>query len=250
MLDSDPGFRVYEVGDMARLVTGEGEYGAWTRLDGMREGRPTVRFVGAVLADELATVLDVIAMVPARVAEVERLSIDLLRQEVLYLSARPRRFFYIQPTGWQAVPSGVTANWYPLDFPSNRSMIVVPVAMPRTLSPDGEREQVFAQTESGLEIAQLAREELTSSTGAVGTCLRVHGRRHGDSIYREAVVFVVDDRVYRFRLETTMVARILELGETLRGVAGSFKPLPTTLEIRAGIPFVPPADKVLDYWTS
>ena len=249
VLARDPEFVVHEVGDMVRIVTVEGEYGAWVRIDGVREGRRAVRFIGAVLADELATVLEAIAILPMHFAAVERHSIELLRAERLHLHGRPRRFFYLPPIGWQPVVSGVTANWYPLDFPNNRSMIAVPPAMRRSESAEHARELALERAAAGLDVEQVARDELIAASGITGTCMRVHGKRTSDSICREVAVFVVDEHVYTFRLETTMADRAIELGGVLRGVAGSFKPLPGVAEIRAGTPFVTHPADVFDHWT-
>ena len=45
MLASDPDFTVHHVGELLRLVTAEGEYGAWVKIDGLREGSRAVRYL-------------------------------------------------------------------------------------------------------------------------------------------------------------------------------------------------------------
>ncbi len=46
MLASDPDFKVHQVGEMLRIVTAEGEYGAWVKIEGWREGTRARRYIG------------------------------------------------------------------------------------------------------------------------------------------------------------------------------------------------------------
>ena len=250
-LASDPEFRVHSIGDMDRIVTHEGEYGAWVAIEGRREGTPAARFIGAVFLDEFACALDVIAVIPKHVAVVRQTSIDLLRAATFELTGRPRQFFYVPPIGWHAVMSGTTANWYPLDFPGNLSNISIPPARALALTPHAVVEAVEAEAGAGLSETISSRDELTSSSGVVGTYLRVHGRRAGktDPLYREIAVFVVAPWVYRMRLETVGGQRLTELREVFRGVAASFKPLPGTEEARLGRAFSRP-HSAFDHWAS
>lgn len=250
-LASDPEFRPHAVGEMIRIVTGESEYGAWVAIDGRREGSRAMRYIGAVFMDEFATALDVIAIIPKHFAQVEQLSLQMLRSETLQMTRRPRPFFYVPPVGWQAIPSGTTANWYPPDFPNNLSNIVVP---PASLV-DGETERAiesaFAQLGAGLTVESEHRDEFRSSTDVAGKYLRLHGGRAGraEPIYRELVMYVVAPYAYRIRLETTNAAQLLELREVFRGVAGSFRPLPAPEESRIGRAFAAPSN-LFDHWAS
>ena len=213
MLAADPEFKVHHVGEMVRVVTREGEYGAWVPIEGRREGSRARRFVGAVFMDDFATALDGIAVVPEHFAAVEQLSLEILRSDAFHMAARPRPFFYVPPVGWHGIPSGTTANWYPLDFPRNLTNLVVPPAMPVDGDGAGVVESACAQLGAGLEVDSSVRQDLTSASGVKGTCVHLVGHRAGrqEPIYREMAVFVVTPYAYRMRLETTMAATLLEL---------------------------------------
>src|SRR5262249_52340514 len=43
---------------------------------------------------------------------------------------RRRRYLYAPPPGWQALPTGLIATWYPPEYPRHRSQIVVYPAEP------------------------------------------------------------------------------------------------------------------------
>lgn len=251
ILTGDPDFKVHHIGEMTRIVTGEGEYGAWVRIDGQREGTHAVHFVGAVFMDDFATVLDCIAILPRSFAAVELLSMELLRSEALHMPRRPRRFFYVPPVGWQAISSGLTANWYPLDFPANLSTIVVPPASFLDGEPQRAIESALAQADAGLTVESVARDEITTASGVKGACVRVQGHRAGnpEPIYRELAMFVVAPYTYRMRLETSNAGRLLELREVFRGVAGSLRPLPTAEEARLGRAFAARSD-LFEHWAT
>ncbi len=244
VLDQDPAFRVHQLGTIARIVTNEGEYGAWVRIDGIRDGVRAVRFVGAVFTEEFATLLDCVGLRARHFAELQARSRALITSEQLHLGPRPRRFYYEPPRGWQALVSGPTANWYPPDFPNNLSTIAVPPAERGSVPHDTER------LAAGLSVESSTRSELVAN-GRVGSLLRIHGTREGraEPIFRELATFVVDDITYRMHLETTMALRIAELRETFVAMASSFRPLPSTEERRTGEAFATPTN-FFDHWVS
>lgn len=249
VLARDPAFRVHQLGTPARVVTGEGEYGGWIRIDGAREGARAALFVGAVFTEEFATLLECVAVQPRFFDELAVQSRALLCADRLQLGARPRRFYYVAPSGWQALLSGTTANWYPPDFPNNLSTISVPPAEP---VPSATRalHETSEQLAVGLSIESSGQDDLVVN-GRSGHVLRVHGKRAGraEPIYRELAMFVVDGIAYRMRLETTNATRIGELRETLLAMASSFHPLPTSEETRTGRAFARPAP-IFDHWVS
>lgn len=251
LLSVDPDFKVHQVGDMVRTVTAEGEYGAWVRLDGRRDGGQAVRFVGAVFMEDFATVLDCIAILPKYFAQLEQLSLKILRTDAFQMSKRPRPFFYVPPVGWHGIPSGTTANWYPLDFPKNLSNIVVPPATFLETDAESAIEAAFAQLGAGLTVESSSRAQVTSASGVPGTYLRLHGQRAGraEPLYRELAIFVVGFNAYRMRLETTMSSQLLELRELFRGVSGSFRPVPAGDELLLGRAFAAPSN-LFDHWAS
>lgn len=251
MLASDPDFKVHQVGEMLRIVTAEGEYGAWVKIEGWREGTRARRYIGAVFMDEFATALDCIVIVPAKFQDFERYSLDLIHSETFKMARRTRPFFYVPPLGWQGLPSGLVANFYPLDFPRNLTNIVV---QPATLLETDEGpaiEASFSQVGAGLTVESSERDHLTSASGIKGDYLRLKGRRAGrqEIIYREMAMFVVLPYAYHMRLETATAERLLEVREVFRCVAGSFRPLPASDESRLGRAFVR-LSTFLDHWAS
>jgi len=237
--------------DLIGMRAGKGEYGAWVRLDGRRDGALAARFVGAVFMEDFASVLDCVALRPAHFAQVESLSLAVLRSEAFQMTRRPRLFFYVPPVGWRGVPSGPTANWYPTDFPRNLSNIVVPPAVSIEIEPARAIEDGLSQLGAGLTVESSARDDITSTGGVKGACLRLHGLRAGRSepIYREMAMFVIGTRAYRMRLETTNAPKLLELREVFRGVVASFRPLPSEEETRSGEAFKAPSN-FFDHWAN
>jgi hypothetical protein len=250
-LASDPDFRAHHVGEMVRTVTGEGEYGAWVQIDGLRQGTPAERCIGAVFMDEFTSALDCIAIIPTHFAAVRQLSLDILHTAKFELSHRPRRFFYVPPSRWHGIPSGATANWYPLDFPRNLTNIVVPPARFTEETEHAATEAAHVELGAGLDLQGSSRDALTSAGGIAGAYLRVHGTRMGrtEPIYRELAMFVVGRHGYRMRLESASSDRLAEMREVLRGVAGSFKPLPGLEEAQLGRAFAS-ASSGFAHWAS
>lgn len=248
VLASDPDFRAHEVGAMVRVVTAEGEYGSWVPITGTRDGHAAMRYVGAVFMGEFATALDVVALIPEHFATVEALALELVRAQRFEMTQRPRQFFYVPPPGWHGLPSGLIANWYPLDFPANLTNIVVP---PANVVEGDAVEVMIAELDAGLTVEDSGRSEFAAASGATGTYAQVRGKRAGraESIYRELAVFVVDRRVYRMRFETANAARLVELREVFRAVAGSFRPLPARDELQSGRAFSARLD-LFDHWAS
>jgi hypothetical protein len=239
MLASDPLFEPVQIGDMQRLVSLEGEYGAWVAIDGRRDGSAAMKLVGALFLDEFATIVDVLCVIPAQYDEVRHVAVELLRNDKLYLASRPRRFFYAPPPGWHALPSGMTANWYPLDFPNNLTSIAVPPAM--SVERDGAREieAAIEQALVGITLVSTTREEITTAAGLRGTIVHHQGTRlvGNGRADNHVATFVTGGRLYTMRLDTANTAKLGELRELFRAVVGSFKPLPGAEERRTGQPF-------------
>lgn len=243
ILATDGAFVVHEVGEPQRIVTDEGEYGAWVQVTGRREGSRAVRYIGAVFLGEFAAALDCIVLVPSRFAEFERLSRALLHGASFGMQRRPRLFYYQPPPGWQGIPSGLVANYYPSDFPRNLSSIVVPPAT--EVEPASEAIVAAARAElcAGLSVESERQEALSCDAGPSGLYLSVVGRRTGrpERIYRELGLFIVEPYAYRLRLETSVENRLSELRADFRAVLASFRPLPSPVERRMGVAFAEPS---------
>ncbi len=251
VLASDPALRVHSIGETLRVVTREGEYGAWVAVEGQRDGSEAMRFIGAVFLDHFAAVLDCVAVKPHHFAELRQMSFDLLRASTFHLVGRPRPFFYVPPPRWQPIIAGAATTWYPPEFPAHLSTIAVPHAQVIELAADAATASAFDEAGRGLTVASSTRDELVSASGVTGAYLRLHGHREGREapIYRELAMFVVAPYAYRFRLETGVEERVTETRELFRAVAASFRPLPSFEETRLGRAFARPAN-TFDHWAS
>ena len=250
MLATDPEFRVREIGDMVRIITVEGEYGAWVAIEGRREGGRAMRYIGAAFLDDFATALDVLAIIPQHFSEVEQLSNQLVRSQTFEMQRRPRRYFYVPPPGWQAIPSGLAANWYPLDFPKNLTNLVVPPASYFDSDAETAIAAVLDAAGAGLSVEDTARDTIRSVSGIEGTYLRLAGRRDGRRLFRDVVIYAVPPHAYHLRLETANEQRLLEHRELFLGVARSFRPLPLPDEIRVGQAFATMPTETFSHWVS
>jgi hypothetical protein len=248
VLERDPWFRVTDIGPMRRIVTLEGEYGAWVRIDGLRKGAPATRFVGAVLTEDFASVLECVALDPVHAMALQVESLTLLRGVTLGLGRRPRHFFYVPPPGWQGLPSGPATSWYPPGFPADLTTIVVPAAIPITGTAEQAVEDVVGGLAAGL--SEQTRTQTEVSGHATGTWVRVCGVREGGaSLTREAAVFVVDGVRYTARLETARTDQLTELHETFMELVRSIHPLPSASELQLGEAFARSSD-AFDHWAT
>jgi hypothetical protein len=242
ILAADKQFLTYDVDETLHLITAEGEHAAWVRLAGRHRGREARRFIGAVFLGDFSTALDCVALVPERFAELERSSLELIRGATFSMTSRPRAFHYEPPPGWHALPSGLVASWYPLDYPRNATTIVVPPAAPF----DGDEAQAvqvaIAHAGAGITVDALERGEVVSRIGVRGALLTISGRRATKVLHRELAVFLVVPRVYRMRLETAAAGQLGELRLLFRTMAASFRPLPSSYEGRMQ-PFA-----IADHW--
>ena len=234
-LANDRELRPHDIGKMQRLVTTEGEYGASITIRGRRGNAQALRWIGAVFLGEFATMLDVLST--AHFAEVEALALELWRTQRFELAARPRPFYYVPPRDWQGLPSGLVANWYPPDFPANRSMIVVPPSQ-IVDDPASAIEAHATELAAGLVVEQLDRD---------GGYIELRGRRDDTIVVRAMTTLAVEPRLYHLRLETMRVDRLDEVRDTFRAVASSIRPLPSRDEIQIGRAF---ADRIelFDHW--
>lgn len=251
ILAGDLAFKVISVGETIKLVTPEGEYGAWVRIHGMRGNAAEQRYIGAVFAEDFAAVLDTWAPKPELFDELAAGSRRFLQTATLGLGLRRRPFLYTPPPGWQCLPSGLLANWYPPDYPRHRTNIVVPPALPITNAPADIIEEHFHGASAGLQITDSTRAPITSETGVTGSYFRLHGTRSGrpEHVFRDVAVFVVEQHVYTFRLETAAAERLPEARAHFSAVAASFRPLPTSYERSTGQAFVA-VSKPMDHWAN
>ena len=229
VLAADPLFRVNAVADCQMLTTDEGEYGAWCRVDGVRQGARCVRFVASVYGDEFTLALDAFVELLTQVAAIQETARELVLTCSLKLGFRRRRFVYEAPATWTALASGLVANWYPPDFPANRVNIVVPAAEPSEASADHITDPAsliadysargFA-LEGGVELEPV--QSLAGTSGRRCALLLKHVVT-AECRRIEVGAFVASPYVYVMRMESLVPSRAREhhqiFLETLRSVA-------------------------------
>ncbi len=227
ILASDPGFVVSAIGETRRLVTAEGEHAAWVRVDGTRADRPARHAIGAVLTEDFAFVLDALLTVPSRWDELERRSLELQHAHPLRLGLRPRLYRYAPPPGWQALPSGLVASWYPVDFPRVRATIVVPPALPTSRSPAEAIEETLGTAPLGVSVERTGRAPVTCAGGVEGVVLSLIGTTLGTSrrCLREMAAFCVPPFRYTMQLEAAD-ADMTPARAAFRAMVASLEPVP------------------------
>lgn len=229
--------------DVQTVITSEGEYGAWARIDGARAGRAAVHFVAAIFGDEFVAAVDALVLEPARGALIEQVARELVVGATLRLGTRRRRFLYTPPPGWQAVPSGLTANWYPPGFPRDNANLVVLPAEPAHESPHhaidvaallaADRDRGYALT------GEVAQADLTSIGGLVGRRCAFDVRRpSGDLLHRAFASFAEGAYTYVIRLESLAPAGPARADHdaVFLAVARSAMPVPVAGKRRLGAP--------------
>lgn len=238
VLDKDPAFRVTSIQEPLQVNTAEGEYGVWVRVNGTREGAPAVHFVGAVFADEFAAALDTLVVLTHKLPMLEAVAKELLGGISLGLGQRRRRFLYQPPERWQAIPSGLVANWYPPDFPANNTNIVVYPADTTSAAPPSVEAFLAGESARGFVLEGSVDEtEIESVGGLSGQCWRLAGRRpnRDDTLYRDLVTFCAHPYSYSMRMETYDSNRLAEHRALFAAVARSSMPIPTPGRYRIGV---------------
>lgn len=250
LISEDAAFRVTTIGETSKIVTEEGEYGAWVKIEGLRDHAPAQRFIGVVFTEDFAAVLDTLVIIPALFDEFARRSFEFLRSASFGLGKRRRLFLYSPPPDWQALPSGLTANFYPPDYPANRTNLVVLPATPTTQPLEEVIETRLAALSAGLSVEDSSSETFHSATRHSGVYLRLSGRPEGKNelVYRDATLFVIDGYVYMMRLESMSLEGLMNMRELFRAVSASFRPLPQPHERSFGLAFTHAPTTAVDAW--
>jgi hypothetical protein len=234
VLAADPEWQTIEAAVREPLVTTEGEYAFFLTLDGTIGAAPCRRFIGAVYGDDFASVIDTLCRDPARAVSFEQLARELLRDVSLGLGVRRRRFLYTPPQGWQALPTGLVANFYPPGFPEDLTNLVVYPANPRA----GPAESVFEELlrddeERGFVLDALrGPAPVSSDHGLPGKHWQLTGILRGPgpgsrrARHRELVVLDQAPYLYSLHLDTYVPERLSEHRAILLQVARAAHPIP------------------------
>lgn len=230
VLDRDPHFRAQSVINPRDFITSEGEYGAWTRINGSREGSPAVRYVGAVFPDEFAAALDALVVVPEKRGLIEHTAQDLLVNTQFYRLLCGRRCRYTPPPDWWSIPNGLVANWYPPDFPGNNTNIVVFPARPNAPGATEEFEGMLRSDEAAGTVldGEIREQPVIAASGLEGRHWSVASRpaNRDHNIYRDFFSFSEPPFSYTVRMESLVADRIDEHRAIAAAVARSIQPIP------------------------
>jgi len=205
LLARTPQFRDAVAGAPERVVTGEGEYGAFVTVTGTFNDRRAVRAIGMVFGDDFYALLSGLCAVPDKVPELTRLVRRLLHADAHALGVRRRRYLYTPPPGWHGQVRGLTTEWSPLDFPRAPSLIHVYPANPVAAEPQHVLEQMLADDRAGGFVLEGLRgpEPVTSAHGLSGRVWRIAGRFGAKPpAERDLVVFQDSHHLYSLRFET------------------------------------------------
>jgi len=251
VVDRDPAFRVTGLYDATELVTTEGEHGAWVRVAGRRDDAPVVRLVGAVYGDEYALAIDTLVVVPERATQLEAVTRGLLLGASLGLGVRRRRYRYAPPPGWSAIPTGLIANWYPPDYPANRTNLVVLPAEPSTDDPETTFARFLAGEREGGRYGDGAITEapLVTDDGLAGRRWSFDGvaRGPGPAPRHELAAFGDAPYLYVLRMESRVGERVDEHRAIFDAVARSVRPVPAAGR-PAGFGGAPPPSEAFGHW--
>lgn len=229
-LERDPLFSASAIAEPREVISGEGEYGAWARVDGTREGTRVSRQIGALFADDYAAVIDALIALRPRAGLITQTAQDLLVNARLGRGLCHRRFCYRAPADWQVIPGGLVANWYPPDFPDNHTNVVVLPARPLERSAAEEHEANLASERArGAEVdGAISEQRIAARSGLEGRrwiySLRQPGRDR--PLHRDVVIFGDDRYSYVLRMESLTADRVDEHRAILAALARSAEPIP------------------------
>jgi hypothetical protein len=213
-----------------RLITDEGEHALWLEVRGDRRGVGDLHFVGVVLTDDFAAVLDTRVDVIERRTYLERCTHDMLLGLRFGMGQRRRRYWYRPPEGWYALPQGSLATWYPPDYPRHCANIAVFPAEPSDEPPHTVFDAELAhEEERGLIVnGPVTAARLVGQSGLEGFRWSVTGRGPGPAgvVVRETIVLVGNGHHYRMRLESRTPGELASDRRTLIALADSIEPVP------------------------
>ncbi len=223
------------------LQTAEGEYAGLVQLDGTYQGKPARRFIGSVFTEDFATELDVLAPHPDGFTNLQQLATNLLVNDTLQLGVRPRRFLYTPPHGWRGQTSGLSAIYYPVEFPQIAAHLTVPPAEPLRRPVLAVYAAITqADAAAGLITEQeFGPDPVSSEHGLRGrqwyTILKTPSRLRQ---FRYVILFQDEHYTYTLRLHSESQVHLSAQHRILSAVCRSVQPLPV-VSTSAARPRVP-----------
>lgn len=222
--EHDPELTPLQAGLPETFTTAEGELAAQSSLLIRRGSQLGYVHVAAVFGDDSVDIIDTVVFAPSALENTALLVKQLAYTLRLGLGYRKRRYLYTPPLGWPKIAQGLVTRFYPPDFPSQRAMLVVHPAVPRTVSPQSLCTSLIERyRQKGL---------LFESDGGAAPIVSNHGL-HGlafclsaRNLLQDLLVFADAHYLYTLVLESTTEARRHELSKILPAVAHSVRPLP------------------------
>lgn len=229
VLALDPGFVAAQRSAIQRAVTLEGEYGASLELAGTQAGRPARRWIAAVFVDSFVAALDGLSLSPESDAEIAEQTRAMFEHASFGATLRRRRYVYAPPPGWQALPGGLIATWYPPGYPRHRAQIVVYPAEPSpAAAPEVFRELIEDEERRGFLRSGDVLVLPFPSPLMTGHHFSFQGAWSDERqlTHRHAVVLSDSRFYYVARLETTSAKTVDADAAALRELGRSIEPLP------------------------
>ena len=215
------------------FVTAEGEFAAQTALLVRRAGDNRVGYVhvAAVFGDDSVDVFDAPVFTETAFESTAILVRQLAYTTKLGLGYRKRRYLYTPPLGYFSMTQGLVTRFYPPNFPSQRAMLAVHPAVPRTLSPQALCTSLVERyRKKGLQFdSDGGMVPMTSDHGlhGVGYCLSAPAP-DGTSLrwLQDLMIFADAHYLYTLVFESTTETDRSQFSSVLSSVARSVRPLP------------------------
>lgn len=213
-------------GEVARVVTVEGEHAEVLAITGVANGAPLHVTIASVLADDYASLL--VGTAPlAAAAAIDALVRRTIVDDRHYLGVRRRRFAYQPPAGWSGDAVGLYERWSPPDDPS--ALLVVAPALPRGAC-DAEELLLDALACVGLEVAGACATGALVARCGLAIEHRAVAARAADGATCEVYAVVASDERYVYPL-------VLYTGAT--GAAAALAALAATCDAIEPLPGPP-----------
>lgn len=214
------------------FVTAEGEFAAQTAVLVRRVGDGKVGYVhvAAVFGDDSVDVFDAPVFTETAVESTAILVRQLAYTTKLGLGYRKRRYLYTPPLGYFSMTQGLVTRFYPPNFPSQRAMLAVHPAVPRTLSPQALCSSLVERyRKKGLQFSSDGgMVPMTSDHGlhGIGFCLSAPAP-DGSAIrwLQDLMIFADAHYLYTLVFESTSQTDRSQFASVLSSIARSVHPL-------------------------
>ena len=219
------------------FVTAEGEFAAQTavlvrRLADEKNGYV---HIAAVFGDVSVSVIEAPVFTESAFESTSLLVRQLAYTAQLGLGYRKRRYLYKPPLGYFSIAQGLVTRFYPSLFPSQRAMLAVHPAVPRTLSPPDLCALLIERyRKKGLQFEHDGGAiPITSDFGLHGLtfCLSAPAPDGSSARYlQDLAIFADAHYLYTLVFESTSATDRSAVAKLLPAVSQSVRPLPAPAE--------------------